>query len=236
MHRRLFVALLTLVLLTSPGLARADDSEPVIATVWQSASFASNADPATQTGGALAVDVPLPLPETWLKNVNQPRLGATLEILSQPEAAFSFADVKTFGRALRFDVNVRMPFASTTEGQRTYTLSLYGEGGFSTLIAGVDRAPRQRYAREWACGVHLDAPGGAWMWTGFGHSDVVAQRFKLHWLGGGQVPIPSADAIVLGLRYAVNIFQDSKASTPSFDHALVYVGVDPVKLVGAIVH
>jgi hypothetical protein len=228
------VAALMVATLLSPDRARASEAPPVEATIWQSASFAANTDTATQTGGALSVDVPLPLPASWLTRLNEPRFGATLEISSQPNGAFSFTDVNTFGRALRFDLNVREPFASTKEGEDTYTLALYGQGGFTTMVSGVDDTPRQRYAREWAIGVHLDAPGGAWFWTGLGHSSIVNTEHRMHWLGGGQTPVPVVGAVKIGIRFAVDVFRDKPGTGTSFDNAFVYVGLDPVKVIKSL--
>lgn len=217
--------------------AAAEEAQtPVEATLWQSVSFGANADAATQTGGAINVDVPLPVPAAWLEKIRQPRFGAELSVVSQPEAAFNFSDVETFGQALHFELNLRLPVATSDEGSRHYTLSLYGAGGFTTLLAGVDATPRQRYAREWAAGLHIDAPNGAWFWTGIGHSDVVTLEFKPQWLGGAQTPIPSVDALKIGVRFAVNILNDPPGPNPrAYDHAFVYVGADIVKTIGALV-
>jgi hypothetical protein len=217
--------------------AHADETPaPVEATLWQSVSFGANASAATQTGGSITADIPLPVPEDWLKSIRQPRIGAELAIVSQPEAAFNFSNVETFGQALHFEVNLRLPVASSDEGSRRYTLSLYGAGGFTTLLAGVDAMPRQRYAREWELGLHIDAPNGAWIHTGIGHSDVVTLDFKPQWIGGAQTPVPSVDALKIGVRFAVNILNDPPGPNPkAFDNAIVYVGADVVKAIGALV-
>ena len=241
---RVVAALSALLLLLVIGArARAEDvglvaDKPNVQVIaWEQLLLGAASDPDVLAGGRILAEFPLPIANAALRDyLPGPWITATLDVTGQPDAAFSFTNLGTFGRSVRFELNGRYPIAALNleSTPARYVLSMRVHWAFSTR-AERETVPRRRYARDYALAFQVDGPGAVRVWSGVGRSEIVSEH-RLQWMGGAQFPIPKADAVVLGLDYAVTIGPDrGPGGERSSDHAGIFLGVDVARLVSAIV-